>query len=667
MKTELYTVSKIFNETIFRIPDYQRGYSWQPTHLKDFWADIEQLADGKSHYTGVLTLEPVPASTWSEWVDDRWIISSRRYSPYFVVDGQQRLTTISILIHSIILASDGQDLNYTPLDIIRRKYIFDTKATDHVRSYVFGYEKDNPSYEYLKTKIFDESSDSYSAEEPTIYTKNLKVAKDFFVDKVSRLNRDQLDSLFTKVTQQLVFNVYEISQEIDVSVAFETMNNRGKPLSTLELLKNRLIYLASQMKYADSEGGTHLRRVINDAWKTVYHNLGKNEKRPLADDEFLRTHLAVYYQTNLVKDLPADPDEAVRAVSVANRVIENPSAFLLAMLFARRRLSNTEPDGFPALNTDLLHEYSSHLKQSVQIYFKVSTPEVDGYSSSEKVLLERIGRLRGYGASPLVLSLYHREKKSSTRIAVLSAHERYHFLMTFRYGSQRLFQTKKHLNIEFAKFIRGKMTAQELTNYYDNVVSVRYKNENAADILGEWIKSGLGYYGWRSINYFLFEYELSLRDQSKSSRIKIDWDQFCQEDYDSEYSSIEHIYPQVARAHYWVERFQKFTANERRLLKNSLGNLVALSKPKNSSLSNKSFLEKLERTTDTVGFKFGSYSENEVANYGEWNAENIVRRGLKMLTFLEEHWNFPIGDTEAKIKALGLSFMLEKRYMSLPK
>jgi hypothetical protein len=667
MKTELFTVSKIFNECIFRIPDYQRGYSWLPVHLKDFWADIEQLADGKSHYTGVLTLEPVPAPVWSEWNDDRWIITSRRYAPYFVVDGQQRLTTISILLHCILSASNGADLNFTPIDIIRRKYIFDTKATDHVRSYMFGYEKDNPSYEYLKTRIFDETSDSYSTGEATIYTKNLKDAKVFFMDKVSNLNQEQLDNLFSKVTQQLVFNVYEISEEIDVSVAFETMNNRGKPLTTLELLKNRLIYLASQMTYTDNEGGLHLRRVINDAWKTVYHNLGKNENRPLPDDEFLRTHLAVYYQTNLTKELPSDPDEAMRAISIANKVVENPSTFLLAVLFARRRLTSTDHDGLPHLDPNLLHEYSSHLKKSVQIYFKLSTPEVDGYSDNEKVLLEQIGRLRGYGASPLVLALFHKEKKAANRVAVLAAHERYHFLLTLRYGSQRLFQTKKLLNVEFAKFIRGKLTPQELITFYDNNVDARYKNENVADVLGEWIKNGLGYYGWRGINYFLFEYEISLRDQSKTGRNKIDWDVFCVEDYDSEYASVEHIYPQVARVHYWTERFKKFNATERRALKNSLGNLVALSKPKNSSLSNKSFPEKLERTQDTVGFRYGSYSENEVASYAEWTAENIVDRGIKMLTFLESRWNFPIGGTEAKIKALGLSFMLTKGYLSLNK
>lgn len=49
MQSELKSLSKIFSEVIFRIPDYQRGYSWESKHLKDFWNDIEQLPDNKSH------------------------------------------------------------------------------------------------------------------------------------------------------------------------------------------------------------------------------------------------------------------------------------------------------------------------------------------------------------------------------------------------------------------------------------------------------------------------------------------------------------------------------------------------------------------------------------------------------------------------------------------
>jgi hypothetical protein len=56
MQSELKSLSKIFTETIFRIPDYQRSYSWETKQLKDFWTDIEQLKIGKSHYTGVLRM-----------------------------------------------------------------------------------------------------------------------------------------------------------------------------------------------------------------------------------------------------------------------------------------------------------------------------------------------------------------------------------------------------------------------------------------------------------------------------------------------------------------------------------------------------------------------------------------------------------------------------------
>ncbi len=59
MDTQLLTLSKIFTERLFRIPDYQRGYAWTKKHLKDFWSDIQQLEPDHNHYTGVLTLEDV--------------------------------------------------------------------------------------------------------------------------------------------------------------------------------------------------------------------------------------------------------------------------------------------------------------------------------------------------------------------------------------------------------------------------------------------------------------------------------------------------------------------------------------------------------------------------------------------------------------------------------
>jgi uncharacterized protein with ParB-like and HNH nuclease domain len=79
MDNQLLTLSKIFTERLFRIPDYQRGYAWTEKQLKDFWNDIQQLGPNNNHYTGVLTLEGVPADVCYQWDDDLWIIEAKSY------------------------------------------------------------------------------------------------------------------------------------------------------------------------------------------------------------------------------------------------------------------------------------------------------------------------------------------------------------------------------------------------------------------------------------------------------------------------------------------------------------------------------------------------------------------------------------------------------------
>jgi len=209
MQTELFSASKIFTENLFRIPDYQRGYSWTEKQLKDFWNDIDQLEEGKNHYTGVLTLEAVSLPLYQRWDDDLWIIESKRYAPYYVVDGQQRLTTIIILLQVILeKISEKEALNYSSKEEIRKKFIFESKDGGISRSYLFGYEKDNPSYEFLKTDIFLEQSDAHSTSEQTIYTHNLSYAKQFFTEHLSSLSSASLERVFTRVTQNLLFNIY---------------------------------------------------------------------------------------------------------------------------------------------------------------------------------------------------------------------------------------------------------------------------------------------------------------------------------------------------------------------------------------------------------------------------------------------------------------------------
>jgi len=124
MKTDLFSVSKIFTERLLRIPDYQRGYAWTKKQLKDYWNDLTQLEPGKNHYIGVLTLEDVPSSVIDSWSDDHWIIKSKNYAPFYVVDGQQRLTTTIILIQAITESVEhGNKLNFTSIEDIKRRFV----------------------------------------------------------------------------------------------------------------------------------------------------------------------------------------------------------------------------------------------------------------------------------------------------------------------------------------------------------------------------------------------------------------------------------------------------------------------------------------------------------------------------------------------------------------
>lgn len=307
------SLDSLFKEKIFRIPDYQRGYAWQKSQYRDFWEDLINLSGDRSHYTGVLTLKEVSPKEVTETDNEYWLVEDHSYKMYHIVDGQQRLTTFVVFLQAFIdfvkqlgenTGKQDQEIYITDslsLKAVISRYLYKTKPTgDHYRTYKFGYTVDNPSYDYLRHKIFNENG-SPSIEE-TFYTLNLRNAKLYFYEQLKELYADSgkrgLQEIYKKLTKKFLLNEYVIKDEFDVFVAFETMNNRGKRLSDLELLKNRLIYLTTL--YTDDEldraSRKSLRDAINGAWKEVYYQLGRNDKRPLNDDDFLKAHWIMYFQ-----------------------------------------------------------------------------------------------------------------------------------------------------------------------------------------------------------------------------------------------------------------------------------------------------------------------------------------------------------------------------------
>jgi len=122
MPSDLKALSVLFNERVFRIPDYQRGYSWTDLQLKDFWDDLQLIPTNKNHYFGQITLEPVHEDAWQRWDEDVWLVSDAVLKPYYVVDGQQRLTTAIILVKCLLdLVPADEELARTPKSQTRRQ------------------------------------------------------------------------------------------------------------------------------------------------------------------------------------------------------------------------------------------------------------------------------------------------------------------------------------------------------------------------------------------------------------------------------------------------------------------------------------------------------------------------------------------------------------------
>lgn len=682
---DLQSLSQIYQNKLFRIPDYQRGYAWKQDQLVDFWDDIMNLQSERYHYTGLLSLKAVPRSESKEWNNDKWLLDSG-YKAYHVVDGQQRLTTFSILINEIADFVKNLECNaekseedivlcYQTLKAIRSKYISQKRPPQNlITTYLFGYETDNPSADYLTYKVFCEPF-SGSVDE-TYYTQNLKYAKEFFFDCLRKLFDSEgiegIESVFRKVTLQLMFNIHEIEDDYDVFVAFETMNNRGKKLTNLELLKNRLIYLTTlyDTDKLDAMDKAELRRKINDSWKEVYYQLGRNQNASLSDDEFLRAHWTMYFQYSRKKG-----DDYIKFLlnKFSAKNIYEKQVVAIDEEVAEIDDSEIEEDDVPQpaeedsvttickLEPSEIADYVNSLKDVAKYWFFTHFPELSDLSPDEKTWLDRLNRIGiGYFRPLVTASLTsHALATQEERIELFRAIERFIFLSfrmaTFQSSYKSSDYYRKTRDVYMGELPVSKVI-KDLIETSTNDMDFAIKNFMTR--IDKRFSNGDGFYGWHDLRYLLFEYEFE--KASETGIEKLGWKPFTKVEKDK--VTIEHILPQTPTKWYWKNQFRMCTDEEIKTLSGSLGNLLPLSQSVNSSLQNDSFDDKKSsKTNGRRGYEDGSHSEIEVSHESDWDAARILARGIKMLKFIETRWNIRFSDEAQMIELLHLSFLSKER------
>jgi len=130
------------------------------------------------------------------------------FSAYYVVDGQQRLTTVIIFLSELLKRfGNNEGINYDDKGSWAKTFLYQDR--DGYKAYIFGYEKDSPSDECFKTQILGQQTARAANVPETLYTNNLKEAKKFFKQKFEREDKKVLEEWFSKVVKRFMFNFYE--------------------------------------------------------------------------------------------------------------------------------------------------------------------------------------------------------------------------------------------------------------------------------------------------------------------------------------------------------------------------------------------------------------------------------------------------------------------------
>ncbi|RVY86135.1 DUF262 domain-containing protein [Helicobacter pylori] len=598
---ELLNLDGVIEKGVFEIPSYQRGYAWQKEQLKDFWNDLEHVSKlgDKFHYMHSLTLRESENEFES--------------SAFEIIDGQQRLATSLILLGLLAKTTQNKDPKYSLINL------------EPVLSY--KYYGLNEAF-----RAITEEEKDLKAFQTSFYAKNLIDAYAFFKEKISDTPVGTLEKMFDALIKKMLFSVVGLNDNrIDPFSSFETINNRGKDLSTLELFKNRLHFVVH--KICNGQKLETLQNEINDTYTRIYYDL-----RHFKDDHlegFLKHFVEYYYgEKGDFKKRLLEMEFNAHQRYTENTNFNEEYERIDDLLF------------YLSYSSKVWHFLHTLDEKSIALIFDDNRKLEMEITPKMRSLLDKMRRLNALNDNaflPLLLSLL------TIQLAVRSGSERH-------YTTQELEDLLEYLErFEFLIYgVAGKNTAKNewIELAFEAFRAYRYGEENTAikklptleksffnkqgnsglELLEEYIhskKNAEKWYQWgKALNYLLYEYELHHNPETTLN-------------FDSSIESIEHILPQKPD--------QGYSAKEKSWAKNphivhALGNLLLIPKNANSSLSNKPFEEKRKQ------YLKGSYSEKEVAKNASFGVAQIKERSEKLLDFLIARYRIAelVGESEIK-------------------
>lgn len=328
MDAKQKTIAQIFNDNSkLIIPIFQRDYSWKEDNWKQLWEDIKNgYGDKRYHYMGSVVL----------------VENNKRKE---IVDGQQRITTLSLLYLAIIknflnlIENEINEIdNLKRVEDIRNNIIYkrDLYNLERMDNKLVLNETNNSIYQnYIVTNKEDEIIDIQN------YSNSLlvncykyyveEIAKECKKENEKNPNEKRLLDYYTYISQSILFIQITVSDYSNAYTIFETLNDRGLDLTVTDLLKNYIFSMLPKQEHksaqglwkqiCDNVGEKNLTKFLRHYWNSCHRKVTERElfrsiKKELEIDEISKQNKVKEFIVNLervseIYSAISDPDNKI--------------------------------------------------------------------------------------------------------------------------------------------------------------------------------------------------------------------------------------------------------------------------------------------------------------------------------------------------------------------
>jgi hypothetical protein len=594
LTTNKFTLKQLFSSSNeqFIVPGYQRRYAWGFKQQKALFEDIELLKEDDNHLFGMILCHTG--------------VHTGGLNQSELVDGQQRLTTIVLLLLAFKKRFEEINLKKKAEEI--EGLIYCTDINDKQLHKIILGDLDNPDYK----KLFKGEDD--------VVNKNLLSAYDNFNTWLSEFEKEELVTFYNKLINIAVIIRLDVSFAKDAYKLFESINNRGLKLSPTDLIKNFILGHASKI---DDDTLDKVKKL----WSNIIVNLDS-----IDTNQFLRQYMCMlltrrvtmeklveefkYYYVNHVK--------GTEMISTSELYVEEVELFEddedSDEVDNQEREETENNEVIEKIKKISIIDFLKQVKDASLVYRKIRLREFD--EDKVNIRLLNLQRILSFPSYIFLLSLFQRNLSTKDEVSILKLIE------TFMLRRHICLKRTGELDNIFAQLVTVDDT-DIILNVRESLLEHLPEDEEFEDYFPKHIFKGKlvdrARYVLEQIEYYLIkdkgEYKLS---SAKDVH-------------------LEHIMPQAITTKKvkkeqgdWVEYLGDNAVTKHKRYVSKIGNLTLLAGELNIKSSNNPFNNKKDN------YKNSNLKLNDsLANYyRQFKFQQIDERGAELKEIAMKIWKF---------------------------